>query len=185
MFEKFKAAAEAAGNTEVQHFGTKAEALNFIEGFLKKEEIKDTPGSYAVWADATILKGVDTKDLAAKVPGLKFQVTRDLAKNAKIGITQMEWGLANMGTLAQDSTAVEQRLASALSWIHVALLPTDKIVADLPTLMTKMHPDKSNYIALITGPSKTADIERVLAIGVHGPERLVIVCVDELGGTSS
>ncbi len=185
MFDKFKAAAEAAGNTEVQRFSTKAEALHFIEGFLKKEEIKDAPGSYAVWADAAILKGVDTKDLAAKIPGLKFQVTRDLAKNAKIGITQMEWGLANMGTLAQDSTAVEQRLASALSWIHVALLPTDKIVADLPALMTNMHPDKSNYIALITGPSKTADIERVLAIGVHGPERLVIVCVDELGGTSS
>ena len=61
----------------------------------------------------------------------------------------------------------------------------NKIVADLLALMTKMHPDKSNYIALITGPSKTADIERVLAIGVHGPERLVIVCVDELGGTSS
>jgi L-lactate dehydrogenase complex protein LldG len=185
MFNKFKAAAEAAGNTEVQHFGTKAEALKFIEEFLKKEEIKDTPGSYAVWADAPILKGVDKKALATKVPGLKFQVTRELAKNAKIGITQMEWGLANMGTLAQDSSAVEQRLASALSWIHVALLPTGNIVADLPALMLKMHPDKSNYIALITGPSKTADIERVLAIGVHGPERLVIVCVDELGGMNS
>ena len=48
--------------------------------------------------------------------------------------------------------------------------------------MTKMHPSKNGYIALITGPSRTADIERVLAIGVHGPERLVIVCVDELGG---
>lgn len=182
MFDKFKAAAEAAGNTEVQRFSTKAEALHFIEGFLKKEEIKDTPGSYAIWADAPILKGVDTTALAAKIPGLKFQVTRELAKNAKIGITQMEWGLANMGTLAQDSSAVEQRLASSLSWIHIALLPSDRIVADLPALMTKMHPSKSNYIALITGPSKTADIERVLAIGVHGPERLVIICVDELGG---
>jgi len=73
MFDKFKAAAEAAGNTEVQRFSTKAEALHFIEGFLKKEEIKDAPGSYAVWADAAILKGVDTKDLAAKIPGLKFR----------------------------------------------------------------------------------------------------------------
>lgn len=185
MFDLFKARAEAAGNTEVLRFGANAEALNFIEGFLKKEEIKDAPGSYAVWADSPFLKGIDIKELAAKIPGLKFQVTRDSAKNAKIGITQMEWGLANMGTLAQDSTAVEQRLASALSWIHVALLPTDRIVADLPALMTKMHPDKSSYIALITGPSKTADIERVLAIGVHGPERLVIVCVDELGGMDS
>jgi L-lactate dehydrogenase complex protein LldG len=87
-----------------------------------------------------------------------------------------------MGTMAQDSTKVAQRLASALPWIHIALLGTNNIVADIPALMTQMHPNKSNYIALISGPSKTADIERVLAIGVHGPERVLIVCVDELGG---
>jgi L-lactate dehydrogenase complex protein LldG len=182
MFDLFKEKAEAAGNTEVHRFGANAEALHFIEGFLKKEEIRDVPGAYAVWADAPILRNVDKEAIAARVSGLKFQVTRELAKNAKIGVTQMDWGLANMGTLAQDSSAVEQRLASSLPLIHVALLPTNRIVADLPALMTKMHPDKSSYIALITGPSKTADIERVLAIGVHGPERMVIVCVDELGG---
>lgn len=184
MFDSFKAKAELAGNTEVQRFGTKAEALSFIEGYLKKEDIKDAPGSYAVWADSPILKGVDTKALAAKHPGLKFEVTRDNAKNAKIGITQMEWGLANMGTMVQDSSAVEQRLASALSWIHVAVLPTKNLVADFPAAMAKMNPSKNKYIAYITGPSKTADIERVLAIGVHGPERMVIICVDELGGTN-
>jgi L-lactate dehydrogenase complex protein LldG len=43
-----------------------------------------------------------------------------------------------------------------------------------------MHPKDTKFITLITGASKTADIERVLAIGVHGPERLVIVCVDDL-----
>jgi L-lactate dehydrogenase complex protein LldG len=182
MFDKFKASAEAAGNTEVRRFSTKTEALTFIEEFLKKEEIKDTPGSYAIWADAPFLKEIDNKALTAKIPGLKFQVTRDLAKNAKIGITQMDWGLADTGTLAQDSTKVEQRLASSLPWIHMALLPSDKIVEDLPAFMTKMQPGQSPYIALITGPSKTADIERVLAIGVHGPERLGILCVDDLEG---
>ncbi len=46
--------------------------------------------------------------------------------------------------------------------------------------MTKMHPKDIKFMTLITGASKTADIERVLAIGVHGPERLVIVCIDDL-----
>ena len=182
MFENFKAKAESAGNTKVHRFGTKAEALSFIEGFLKKENIKDAPGSYAVWANAPFLKGIDTKALAAKIPGLKFDVTRDTAKNAKIGITQMDGGIANTGTLTQDSTAVEQRLASALVWTHVALMGTNNIVADMPAFLSKTKGSKANYTALITGPSKTADIERVLAIGVHGPEHLVIVCVDELGG---
>jgi L-lactate dehydrogenase complex protein LldG len=185
MFEMFKAKAEAAGNTEVRRFTTKTEALAFIEGYLIQEDIKDAAGFYAVWADSPFLKGIDTKALAARVPGLKFEVTRELAKGAKIGITQMEWGIANTGTLAQDSTKAEQRLASALSSIHIMLLGTDCIVADLPAFMAKMHPATGNYLALITGPSKTADIERVLAIGVHGPERVVILCVDEPGAANS
>jgi len=181
MFKSFKMRAEAV-SAEVRRFITKTEALKFIVQFMQEEGIADAPQSYAVWADSPFLKGIDKKALVEKVPGLKFEVTRDLAKNAKVGITQMDWGLANTGTLVQDSSAVEQRLASSLALIHIALVASDKILVDLPSLMTKMHPKQSSYIALITGPSRTADIERVLTIGVHGPERLIIVCVDELGG---
>jgi len=180
MFESFKARAETSGNTEVKRFETTAQALGFIEEFLAQQEIKDEVGSYAVWAESPILKMVDTNAMVQKFPGLSFNVTRELSKGAKIGITQLKWGLAETGSMAQDSTDVEQRLASALSWIHVAILPTTKIIADIPALMTKMHPKDTKFITLITGASKTADIERVLAIGVHGPERLVIVCVDDL-----
>jgi L-lactate dehydrogenase complex protein LldG len=52
----------------------------------------------------------------------------------------------------------------------------------MPDMLTRINPRESAYIAMITGPSRTADIERVLTIGVHGPERLVIVFCDELGG---
>jgi L-lactate dehydrogenase complex protein LldG len=181
MFEIFKTRAEAI-SAEVHRFGTRAKALDFIVQFMQKEGVADSPGSYAVWAGSPFLNKTDRNVLASKVPGLKFEVTRDTAREAKIGITQADYGVADTGSLAQDQTAVEQRLASSLSLINIVLIATDRILADLPSLMTTMHPNASNYIALITGPSKTADIERVLAIGVHGPERLVIVCVDELGG---
>lgn len=180
MFENFKARAETSGNTEVKRFETTMEALGFIEGLLEKEEVKEEAGSYALWADSPILKTFDNEALAQKFPGLHFEVTRELAKGAKVGITQLNWGLAETGSMAQDSSDVAQRLASALAWIHVAILPTNKIIADIPALMSKMHPKNDKYITLITGASKTADIERVLAVGVHGPERLVIVCVDDL-----
>jgi L-lactate dehydrogenase complex protein LldG len=181
MFNTFKTRAEAV-SAEVHRFPTKSGAMDFIVQFMQKEEIADKPGSYAVWSEMPFLKGVDRKALEKKIPGLKFEVTRENAKNARIGITQAEYGLANMGTLVQDQTAIEKRLAASLSWINIALVATDKILADLPSVMTKMHPNQIGYMALITGPSRTADIERVLTIGVHGPERLVIVCVDELGG---
>lgn len=181
MYDTFKAKAEGAG-CQVTRFATRAAALDFILQFLREEGIADAPGAYAVWAGCPFLDGMDRSALQKQVPGLKFDVTRQAAKGARIGVTEMAWGIANTGTLAQDSTDAEQRLASALTWIHIALLGTDRIVPDLPALMAEMNPSQHGYIALITGPSRTADIERVLAIGVHGPERLVVVCVDELGG---
>lgn len=182
MFDMFKAKAEAAG-CEVVRVATRAAALDCILQSMRDEGISDAPGRRAVWAESSFLDGIDRQELARQVPGLTFEVTRESAKEARIGVTQMNWGIANTGTLAQDSSAVEQRLASALTSTHIALVGTMDIVPDLPSLMIRLHPSRSSYIALITGPSRTADIERVLAIGVHGPERLVVVCVDELGGT--
>ena len=106
----------------------------------------------------------------------------ELAAEARFGISQMEWALADTGSLAQNSTAIEQRLVSSLPSIHIALVPTNGILPDMPTLLSRVKPKDCAYLAMITGPSRTADIERVLTIGVHGPDRLVIVFVDELGG---
>jgi L-lactate dehydrogenase complex protein LldG len=101
-----------------------------------------------------------------------------------IGISEMAWALADTGSLVADQTPVEQRLASTLPVIHVALIGTDRVLADKAAVFTRIDPFASRYIAFITGPSRTADIERVLTIGVHGPKRLVIVCIDEMEGVS-
>jgi L-lactate dehydrogenase complex protein LldG len=182
MYEQFKARAEGV-SSEVYRFETQIRALDFIMQFLNKEGLADTPQFYALWADCPFLNGIDRQTLL-EAPGLKFKVSRELAAEARFGISQMQWALADTGTLVQDSTAIEQRLVSSLSTIHIALVPTSGLLSDLPTLLTRINPKDSAYIAMITGPSRTADIERVLTIGVHGPERLIIVFVDELGGTN-
>ncbi|HVN19769.1 MAG TPA: lactate utilization protein [Dongiaceae bacterium] len=185
IFETFKARAESV-SAEVHHFARKGAALDFILEFLSKEKeaINNDAPFLALWADCPFLNGLDKSLLADKVPNLRFDVTRDLAANARVGISQMDWGLANTGTLVQDATAVAQRLVSTLPNIHIAIVHSSEILADLPTLLTKADPKRAAYISLITGPSRTADIERVLTIGVHGPERLIIVAVDELGETN-
>jgi L-lactate dehydrogenase complex protein LldG len=182
MYEQFKTRAEGVG-AEVHRFEDKGAALDFILRFLQKEGVADTRGSHAVWTDCPFLNGMDPKPLAG-VAGLRFEVSRDVAASSRIGITQAEWALADTGTLVQDQTAVEQRLASSLTDIHIALVPTNNILPDKVALLARINPGTSRYIAFITGPSRTADIERVLTIGVHGPERLVIVCVDALGGVA-
>ena len=178
MYEQFKARAEGV-SAEVYRYSTQAEAAEFIIRFLQQAGVSDTPGNGALWADCPFLDGIERKRLEA-VPGLTFDVTRERAADALIGISQVTWALADTGTVVQDSTAIEQRLVSSLSTIHIAIAPTAGLLADMPALLTRMKPSRSAYIAMITGPSRTADIERVLTIGVHGPSRLVIIFVDEL-----
>ncbi|MBA4373240.1 MAG: lactate utilization protein [Thermodesulfovibrio sp.] len=182
MFETFKAKAEAVSG-EVHRFSTKDGAVRFILDLLTIEGISDTPKFYALWAECPFLDGLDRRALSEKIPGLKFEVTRTLAADSKIGISQMDWALADTGSLVQDATAIDKRLVSMLPEIHVALLETAKLLPDMASVLTRISPKEASYLSMITGPSRTADIERVLTIGVHGPVRVVIVCVDDMEGT--
>jgi len=183
MYEQFKVRAEAVG-AEVHRFDTKGEAVDFLCLFLRQEGTADMPGSYAVWAPGAFLTGIDTARLGVEIPGLSFDVSRQRAADASIGISEVEWALTDTGSLVSDQSAVEQRLASTLPTIHVAIIGTDRILADKTAVFSRITPRTSRYIAFITGPSRTADIERVLTIGVHGPKRLVIVFVDEMEGVA-
>lgn len=179
MFEQFKTKAEDIG-AEVHRFKTKDDALDFILHFLKKEGVADTPLSHAVWADGSFLKSVDKTTLSMKSPGLLFDVTRQTAADSLIGISEMNWALADTGSLVADQTAVADRLVSTLPAIHIALVGTDRILPDKTAVFARITPKTAGYIAFITGPSRTSDIERVLTIGVHGPKRLIILFVDAM-----
>ena len=99
-----------------------------------------------------------------------------------IGVSWAQHGIAETGTLVIDSTDEDLRLATMVSEIHIAFLPLTGIVesaADLTEkLQSKMKGD-GHYLAMVTGASRTADIERVLALGVHGPLELHIVLIKE------
>lgn len=181
LFETFETMAKAV-SAEVHHFRSKSDALGFIRDFLRSEGVCPAPQSYALWSDGSLLSSDERRRFEQEVPGLRFDVSRELAAESKIGVSQMDWAIANTGTLVQDATAVERRLVSTLPIIHVAIVETGRIVPDMPSVLKKLTPAQSAYCSMITGPSRTADIERVLTIGVHGPERLIIVAVDDLQG---
>lgn len=107
---------------------------------------------------------------------------RDHLAGIDMGFTFADYGIAETGTLVIDSHSEETRLATMISEIHVAVLPISKLhasalalAAELTALMTKTP----NYTAFITGASRTADIERVLALGVHGPLELHILLLED------
>lgn len=178
MFETFRTRAQAV-SAEVHRVAGSAAALDLVTRLLREAGVADAPRQGAVWADGPILAAADRAALARQVPGLSFSVTRESAEAARVGVTEMDYAVANTGTLAQASDAVEQRLASTLPTVHVALVRGDRLVPDLAALFRELGPSRSRFVTLVTGPSRTADIERVLTIGVHGPERLVVVVVDD------
>ena len=177
MFDTFREHAEAV-SAEVHRVGGGDEALRFVEELLRREGVADVPGAWAVWAAGPLAAGIDRARLAAQIPGLTFDVTREAAASSRVGVSEMEWALADTGTVVQDAADPALRLVSTLPEIHVALLPADRILPSLADVLPKLDPGRVPYISFVTGPRRTADIERVLTIGAHGPVRLVVVVHD-------
>ena len=96
MYEQFRIRAEGVG-AELHRFGTKGEALGFIRTFLQQENSADTVQSSAVWAPGPFLTGIDTDLLGTEIPGLSFDVSRQAAAEAKIGISEMGWETIRYG----------------------------------------------------------------------------------------
>jgi len=89
-----------------------------------------------------------------------------------VGLTRAEAGIAATGTLVHNCPGEDDRLAGMISEVHIVLLPMSAIVAeshDLASRLGERMAAGSGSTAFITGPSRTADIERVLTLGVHGP----------------
>jgi len=169
-----------AVSAQVHRVATKALAMELIVRQLLQEGVSAQPHCGAVWAASPMIGAAEKAKMEGAVQGLRFDVTRDLAADAKVGISQMDWALANTGTLVQTADEVDKRLVSTLPLLHIAIVSTAALLPDLASVLTRVDPRNSAYLSFITGPSRTADIERVLTIGVHGPERLIIVMVDDL-----
>lgn len=98
-----------------------------------------------------------------------------------IGFTYADIGIAETGTLVLNCPGEELRLATMICEYHVCVLPKSRIVKDAFAAESQLREfmgNPSDYTAFITGPSRTADIERVLTIGVHGPLELHILIVE-------
>jgi L-lactate dehydrogenase complex protein LldG len=98
------------------------------------------------------------------------------------GLTGANFGIAATGTVVLESTEESVRITTTLPEKHFVLLDPRKILATADAavpLLNDFHRQLPQaYLAYITGPSRTADIERVLTIGVHGPAELHILLME-------
>ncbi|HIU17206.1 MAG TPA: lactate utilization protein [Candidatus Avidesulfovibrio excrementigallinarum] len=100
-----------------------------------------------------------------------------------VGLTTARLGVAASGTCLTAGDNEDARLAGMISEVHILILPVSRIYPDLPSIAglmrDRMNERPGSYTVFITGPSRTADIERVNAIGVHGPLELHIVLLED------
>ena len=94
-----------------------------------------------------------------------------------VGITTAQAAIAETGTLVLDSARERHRLVSLVPPVHIAIVDASKIYPTLGETLSMLRNDKelSPAVTFITGPSRTADIELTLTIGVHGPQELYAI----------
>lgn len=154
---------------------TKESLLNLIQ----EKDLK----SFSIW-ESKYLKEINLKGDLKEV-GLKLITAKNKNRiaNSDIGITEVDYAIADTGTLVLLTNKNQPRSVSLLPPIHLALVRQENLVRNIKDLFIilksklKEVEDITTCMTFITGPSRTADIELNLTLGVHGPKELfVFIC---------
>lgn len=115
---------------------------------------------------------------------IKKNDSKKIAREAEIGISGADYALADTGTIVMRTGSGKEKITSLLPPTHIAILEAQHILPDLDDLISRLALDfernrrLDSCITLITGPSKTADIEMDMVYGVHGPQNLHVVILE-------
>jgi L-lactate dehydrogenase complex protein LldG len=169
----------AAASTVVHEITSMDEAARYAVSLCQNKGMKSIAGIALEANDHKLLLDLCTKEGISFIDGSM----RDHVSDIDVSITFADAGIADTGTLMVRSNSEDIRIATMMAKIHVAVLPASHIKKDTAEiekeLDTILKSDSPSYTAFITGPSRTADIERVLAIGVHGPTELHLLILKE------
>jgi L-lactate dehydrogenase complex protein LldG len=150
-----------------------AEAREYVAAVIQ--------GKTAIASNAPFLRDCGITDL----PGVRSGITdreelRGLCASCSYGITSADFALSDTGSLVMISSREEPRLVSLLPPAHIAVVPASKLLTGLDELYSILPrpSQQSSSMVLITGPSRTADIEQILVRGVHGPGEIHVVVVE-------
>jgi L-lactate dehydrogenase complex protein LldG len=98
---------------------------------------------------------------------LETAFDRERIDDYQFGVTRARAAVAETGSLILDDATTASRLGALAPWIHIAVVPPDRILPDVAAAIAALGDDRN--VIWCTGPSKTADVEGILIEGVHGP----------------
>jgi L-lactate dehydrogenase complex protein LldG len=175
-----------------QHFVTRATDLaSTVERVASQQDVVAAVGRYVASLDAGCadpgqdpLAGVCWPEFAAldwSAAGISVESRPTLGHDA-IGITGCFCAIAETGTLVFVTSARTPSATFLLPATHIAIVRTDQLLAAMENAFTKVraeHGTLPRAVNLVSGPSRTGDIEQTIVLGAHGPRRLHIVLVGD------
>lgn len=131
------------------------------------------------------------KALADKFANASFKFSQNDKDfiNAEVGITTCDALIARTGSIIVSNGTDAGRRLGIYPHIHIVVAYTSQIVTEIADGMSLMRANYNNRIpsmvSLVTGPSRTADIEKTLVLGAHGPKELVLFLLDDNTNTEA
>ncbi len=170
---------------EVKIVKSSDEILTALTDFIREGKYQS-----AVLSNHPLLKEIKlSEQLTARLPECSISISamyqdrtvlREQLAVTDVGITGADFLIADTGTIAMLSSPDEGRLVSLLPPTHVVVATAKQLVPTLSAVMSALEEKYGNSfpnacLTFITGPSRTADIEKQLVLGVHGPKRLIVL----------
>lgn len=179
LIDRFRERAGALG-VIVEHVSTPNEAAAFIASVARDLGTSESLLSQAtVDASAALSTALGTQGLTVRTPA-----SVDDAIDAALAVSLATQAIAETGSTLLDEGDLLSRAVSMLSLTHIIICPTDALVSDLNVTAAALREIASrpygSFATISTGPSRTADIERTLTIGVQGPAKVYVLFVDAL-----
>lgn len=156
---------------------SKADLGKTIAGIFQKVGIQDV-----CLAESPLLKEAGVAD-ALKAAGMEVYADhiRLHVETVKGGVSENQYGIAELGTLVQGHDGIDERIVATASSYYVGVVKGSSIVETYDDMFDTLCalPELPNFVGFMTGPSRTADIECVTTVGVHGPLELTAVVIDD------
>ena len=126
---------------------------------------------------------VHAMTLAGEDPDAERGALREIAIHAGLGVTGVDYAVAETGSVVLLARSEVSRLPALLPPVYVAIVEKGKVLPSLDELFTLRRDEfyldnLGSYLNIITGPSRTADIAQTLVTGVHGPGDVHMVLLE-------
>jgi L-lactate dehydrogenase complex protein LldG len=135
-----------------------------------------------IWASSRMVEAQPEIDMALRNAGFELRVPDEpgTVRDQPVGLTIARIGIAETGSILLNEPDIADRSVSLMTNLLIALCPLNALVPSLNEaagVLREISSDGSSYATFVTGPSRTADIERQLTIGVQGPAAMHVVFV--------